>query len=205
MPGRFFLTTPPEVAGAALGIDLTGIEDLPRRNVSPGEDIVAFTQHRTARPMRWGLIPQGRLNARGRPVLETLINARGETLFQKSAFEGLRRAIVPADGWYEWTGKTRYKTAWRLRRADGTPIAFAAVWDIWTAPGGREIAQAATVTTKPNREVSRIHHRMGVILEPDDIPVWLDGPPAQAEALIRPAPDASIAIEEATDVDWHAP
>ena len=84
-------------------------------------------------------------------------------------------------------------------------MAFAAVWDVWTAPGGREIAQVATVTTEPNKEVAAIHHRMGVLLEPDEIAIWLDGVPAQAEALIRPAPEGSIAISEASDVDWTAP
>ena len=205
MPGRFFLETPLETVGRAFALDFTDIDITPRRNIAPGEEIVAMTEDREARLMRWGLIPQGRVNARGRPVLETLINARGETVFRKSAFEGLKRAIVPADGWYEWTGKTRKKTAWRLTRADKAPIAFAAVWDVWVAPGGREIAQIATVTCEPNHEVAEIHHRMGVILDPADIPTWLDGVPAQAEALIRSTPNGSIAIEKAQDVDWDAP
>ncbi|MEL7344043.1 MAG: SOS response-associated peptidase [Pseudomonadota bacterium] len=205
MPGRFFLTTPLSDLGAALGLDLNGIQTGPRANVAPGEEILAVTEDRQPRMMRWGLIPQGRVNARGRPVLETLINARGETVFRKSAFAGLKRAIVPADGWYEWTGKARAKTAWRLRRADGAPLAFAAVWDVWTAPGGREIAQVATVTCEPNREVAEIHHRMGVILAQDDFATWLDGVPAQAEALIRPATNGSIGIAKATGVDWDAP
>ena len=57
--------------------------------------------------MRWGMIPVGRVNARGRPVMETIVNARSETLFEKTAFQGVARCLVPADGWYEWTGAVR--------------------------------------------------------------------------------------------------
>ena len=42
--------------------------------------------------MRWGMIPVGRVNARGRPVMETIVNARSETVFEKSAFQGVGRA-----------------------------------------------------------------------------------------------------------------
>ena len=85
--------------------------DSPRYNIAPGQQVIC----RTARGLdlaRWGMIPVGRVNARGRPVMETIVNARSETVFDKTAFAGVTRAVVPADGWYEWTGKARSKTAW---------------------------------------------------------------------------------------------
>ena len=155
--------------------------------------------------MRWGLIPVGRKNARGRPVMETIINARSETVFDKSAFEGVGRAVVPANGWYEWTGETRRKTAWRLYPSSDEVVGFAAIYDVWTAPGGREIPQVATVTCEPNAEVKKIHHRMGVILTRDQIRVWLGADQDAAAALMRPLPDGSVTIQEAQDVDLTRP
>ena len=101
MPGRLFLElSGPELA-QALGQDGTAIAaELPRRNIAPGEQIVTCTREGLCL-MRWGIIPVGRVNARGRPVMETLINARSETVFDKSAYEGVGRAVVPASGWYE--------------------------------------------------------------------------------------------------------
>ncbi|MCB1343513.1 MAG: SOS response-associated peptidase [Pseudooceanicola sp.] len=203
MPGRVFLTTPLHEIAALFGVEPLADEP-PRRNIAPGQQVVALTpegmQH-----MRWGMIPVGRVNARGRPVMETIVNARSETVFDKSAFAGTGRAVLPVDGWYEWTGKTRRKTAWRIRSADGAPLFFAAITDTWTAPGGPVVPQIATVTCEPNADVRPVHHRMAVILAPSDVALWLAGPEAEAAALMRPWPDGRLLVAEAAAVDWEAP
>lgn len=137
--------------------------------------------------------------------METIINARSETVFDKSAFDGVGRAIVPADGWYEWTGERRKKTAWRLRPRDGGLLWFAAICDTWAAPGGLLLKQVATVTCAPNEDVAPIHHRMGVLLHRDDLSVWLNGTVDAARALMVPAAKGLLQIEEAGDVDWDGP
>ncbi|MEM9971691.1 MAG: SOS response-associated peptidase, partial [Pseudomonadota bacterium] len=205
LPGRYFLETPLSEVAAWAGVDAADLNDPPRRNVSPGEEIAVVTPDRTLVRMRWGLIPVGRKNARGRPVMETIINARSETVFDKSAYAGVGRALVPCDGWYEWTGEKRRKTAWRIRSKGGGLMAFAAITDAWTAPGGRVVDQVATVTCAPNGDVRDIHHRMGVILFQDAFDVWLSGDEAAAAELMVPLPDGSLVVEEASDVDWDAP
>nr|MDJ0640385.1 SOS response-associated peptidase [Paracoccaceae bacterium] len=180
-------------------------EAAPRRNVSPGEEIIVFNAERQLVPMRLGLIPVGRVNARGRPVMETIINARSETVFDKSAFEGVKRAVVPADGWYEWTGKARRKQAWRIGPKDGSLLFFAAITDVWSAPGGLKVPQVATVTCEPSADVRDIHHRMGVLLKEGDISVWLGPDEAAARSLMVPFPDGLLTVEAADDVDWDAP
>lgn len=204
MPGRLFLVTSVHDVAAALGAEDWPGDEPPRRSIAPGQDILVFQDGRLQR-MRWGVIPVGRVNARGRPVMETIINARSETVFDKSAFDGVGRAVVPADGWYEWTGQARRKQPWRLQSADGAMLWFAAITDVWDAPGGRTVRQVATVTCEPNKEVRAIHHRMGVLLRAEDVGVWLSGSAEDARALMVPAPDGAIAIEEADDVDWEAP
>ncbi len=155
--------------------------------------------------MRWGMIPVGRVNARGRPVMETIVNARSETLFEKSAFQGVARCLMPADGWYEWTGAARKKKPWRITRKDGEPIAFASICDSWRAPNGAELKQVATVTCAPNADVCEIHDRMGVIIQQPDFMKWLQGSKAEAAQLMVPLSDGALAVEEAIDVDWQAP
>ena len=116
MPGRLFLISDPCLPNVAA--------PPPRRNIKPGEMVWTLTAD-GPREMRWGMIPVGRVNARGRPVMETIINARSETVFDKSAFAGVQRAVVPADGWYEWTGEKRRKTPWQITRKDNALLWFA--------------------------------------------------------------------------------
>ncbi len=203
MPGRLFLTRTVAEVAAAIGVDPHGLKEPPRFNIQPGQEVTTLTPDMALQRMRWGMIPVGRINARGRPVMETIVNARSETVFEKSAFAGVGRAVVPADGWYEWTGKKGHKTAWRIHAEDGSILWFAAICDAWSAPGGREVWQVATVTCPPNRDVAGVHDRMGVLLTPADVPVWLQGTEEQAAALARPAPDGSLVVEPAVDVDWQ--
>lgn len=206
MPGRLFLTRPIGEIAAALGAGAGEVADEPpRRNIQPGQEVIALVRGPRLMRMRWGLIPVGRKNARGRPVMETIVNARSETLFDKTAFDGVGRCVVPADGWYEWTGPRGRKTAWEIRAKDGGPLWFAAICDLWVAPGGGEIWQAATVTCPPSADIREIHDRMGVLLSVADIPVWIDGDDDAAAGLMRTAPDGSLAVGPAGQVDWQGP
>ncbi len=192
MPGRLFLTSDP---------GLNGVTAPPARlNIKPGEMVWTLTED-GPREMRWGMIPVGRVNARGRPVMETIINARSETVFDKSAYAGVKRAVVPADGWYEWTGEKRRKQPWRITRKDGALLWFAAIYDVWKAPGGTEVAQVAMVTCEPNSDLRDVHHRMGVLLTAQQIDSWISGPQDAAATLMQPFPDGALLVEHANDVD----
>jgi len=205
MPGRVFLTDTPETIGTALGQAWASVGDEPpRHNIAPGQEVLAATSAGLSR-MRWGMIPVGRVNARGRPVMETIVNARSETVFEKTAFAGVGRAILPVNGWYEWTGTARRKTAWRIAPKDAGLLFFAAITDIWTAPGGRQVPQLATITCEPSADVQGIHHRMAVILTAADVARWLHEPPETASDLMRPWPDGQLVVTPAEDVDWTAP
>lgn len=204
MPGRVFLTSTPLYLAEALQVPANLIADEPpRHNIAPGQDVVALTSNGFTR-MRWGMIPVGRVNARGRPVMETIINARSETVLDKSAFAGVGRAVMPVNGWYEWTGKARRKTAWRISPKDGGLLFFAAVTDIWLAPGGTEIHQLASVTCEPSADVRDVHHRMAVILSLADVPVWLNGSDEDLRPLMVPWPDGRLQVSKAEGVDWDS-
>ncbi len=205
MPGRLFLTRPISEIAEFVGAKTEGAANYPRHNIAPGQEVWTIAKGPALRSMRWGLIPVGRTNARGRPVMETIVNARSETVFDKSAFAGVQRCVVPADGWYEWTGTRGRKIPWCIRRRDGAPLWFAGICDLWTAPGGKEIWQVATVTCPPNKDVREIHDRMGVLLDPGDIESWLTSTEDVARSLLRMPEEGQLEVTEANDVDWSGP
>ncbi len=196
MPGRLFLTAPVgEVAAhfaAAIGLEAAAAEFAAGGEVPA---VVAAEGGRRLCLMRWGLIPMGRTDARGRPVLETIVNARSETLFSKSAFAGLGRCLVPASGWYEWTGERRRRVRWAIRAREAPIIAIAAVWDLWRAPGGREVASLATVTCAPTAEVAPVHERMPLVLPGAAWPGWLGEAPGDPAALGMVPADGTFLVE----------
>ncbi len=201
MPGRYFLTSP--MADIATWFGWTGVlpTDGPRRNIAPGETVVIFDAQGLVHA-RWGLIPVGRVDARGRPVMDQIVNARSETVFDKSAFKGLGRAVVPLDGWYEWTGQVRRKQPWAISSAAGGLMCFAAITDLWTAPNGQAVKQVATLTCEPSGDVRDIHDRMGVILTADQVDLWLNGTQDAVKPLLRPFPDGRLTVRKADGVDW---
>lgn len=105
-----------------------------------------------------------------------MINARAETIAEKPAFRVAcreRRCVVVATGFYEWTkSEDGGRDPWYISRIDGAPIAFASIWQDWDVEETL-IKTCAIITTGANTAISRIHHRMPVILEPDEIALWL--------------------------------
>ncbi|MDB2424082.1 MAG: SOS response-associated peptidase family protein [Paracoccaceae bacterium] len=58
--------------------------------------------------------------------------------------------------------------SWRHSgRADGQPMAMAGVWQDWEEEGQR-ITSCAIFTTEANAKMAEIHHRLPVILGPND-------------------------------------
>ena len=164
------------------------LPDVPNYNICPTNSVHIVRSGETGRQlraMRWGFLPHWYKSQSDGPLL---INARGETVAEKPAFRSAcrdRRAIIIATGFYEWTkdgdGK---RLPWYFQRRDGAPIAFAGIWQSW----GREnpMDTCAIVTTAANSEVSAIHHRMPLILEPADWALWLGEAGKGAARLMQP-------------------
>jgi putative SOS response-associated peptidase YedK len=106
-----------------------------------------------------------------------LINARAETLAQKSAFKELvdrRRCLILADGFYEWRKEGKHKVPVWIYLKSKQPFAFAGLWDAWRKPDGGYLKSCAIITTEPNDLMRRIHDRMPVILGAEDEAQWVD-------------------------------
>ncbi len=153
----------------------------PHYNVAPTDtvDVVRLTdQGREMAPMRWGLVP-----AWWKKTLKELpatFNARAESVSDKPMFRDAfrqRRCIIPASGFYEWTGAKTARQPHLFTAANGSPIlALAGLWDRWRDPQTEEWLLSSTIIVcGANNWMERYHDRMPVILSPDAFSGWLDG------------------------------
>ncbi len=199
MCGRFTLSTPAQTLQKLF--DLPEVRELtPRYNIAPSEMLatVRLPEGKPSRELallRWGLIPPW---ADDPDVGNRMINARAETVATSPAFRGAfrrRRCLVPADGFYEWQRQGRQKQPFYLHMRDGSPFAFAGLWEHWKGPEGQVIESCTLITTEPSDLVRPVHNRMPVILAPDDYALWLDPGVQDVEALkalLRPYPPVQM-------------
>lgn len=195
MCSRYSLTSPPEAVRAYFGYADT--PNFPARyNIAPTQPIPVVAVDRAGarrfRLMRWGLLPSFVKDPKTFP---TLINARSEEVHAKSSFRNAmrwRRCLLPADGFYEWTGPKGKRRPFMLRPRNAKLIAFAGLYERWRDGQGGEIDTVAILTCPSNALVATLHDRMPVVLAPEDYAAWLDvkgTSPEAAAALLRPAPD----------------
>jgi putative SOS response-associated peptidase YedK len=137
---------------------------------------------------RWGLVPSW---ARDTSIGAKTINARREGLAEKPAFRAAvkrRRCLVPASGYYEWTGEKGSKQPYFIRPADGGLLLLAGLWEVWRGPDDEPLRTFTIVTGEPGKVTGDIHDRQPVMLAPDAWEDWLFAPAELAlEALAQAA------------------
>ncbi|MEO1536396.1 MAG: SOS response-associated peptidase [Pseudomonadota bacterium] len=197
MCGRFALTLPDDAMASLFEATLSNdLAPLPNYNICPTNHVHTVASedgHRRLRPMRWGFLPHWYKTENGGPLL---INARADTIAEKPAFKAAcreRRCLIPATGFYEWTKDADgNRLPWYIHPSNDALLAFAGVWQNWERDG-KSHTTCAIVTTRANAPMSKIHHRMPVILTPEDWPLWLGEQGKGAAALMHPAPDDTLA------------
>ena len=137
---------------------------LPRYNIGPGQ-ACAIARVGDDTPLLtaavWGL----RLGPR------LVINLRSETAGHR---RDLQRCVVPADGFYEWTGEKGHKRPIWFHRPDGELLFFAGLAD--------DAGTFAIVTAPAAGPVLEVHDRTPVVLTAPKARAWLTqgGPPKGA-------------------------
>lgn len=200
MCGRFTLTIDvAEAVAGALGVLLDEAfaeRYTPHWNIAPTQEhwiAVAEREERVMQHATWGLVNFWDADRR---VGAQQINARAETVGERRAFaEAFRhhRCLVPADGFFEWTGDRQTRRPFWFHRPEGVPFAFAGLAS--TARLRHEAGPSTSftiVTTEANGVVGRIHDRMPVILPDEEaMAAWLrpDASPESLKALLRPVDD----------------
>jgi putative SOS response-associated peptidase YedK len=214
MCGRYTVAVDPQLLAERFNVALPE-EFVPRFNVAPTDPVLALTERSAGRELmtaRWGLIPHW---AKEPKVGAKMINARAETLAEKSAYRPLLakgRCLILADGFYEWRldpdGKKRPV---RYTLDDGAPFGFAGLWTSWRDPeSGESLRSCTIITTAANPLVAVVHDRMPVILPRGVEEEWLDRdvPVEAALSLLQPYPaehmhaaDASMLVNSVKNDD----
>ncbi|OIQ70914.1 putative SOS response-associated peptidase YedK [mine drainage metagenome] len=81
------------------------------------------------------------------------------------------------------------KQPFYIHRQDGQLLAMAGLWEHWMPPGATEPLLTFTIlTSEANGLMRPLHDRMPVVLDGDDVGLWLDsGSKAEElQALMRP-------------------
>jgi putative SOS response-associated peptidase YedK len=177
-----------------------GPELPPRRsyNVAPKATVPVIRADENGpliREMQWWFVPRWSKTA---DIKYATFNAKSEEAAGKPAFRDSfrhRRCVIPASGYYEWKKlDARNKQPYFITRTDGAPLYMAGLWDLWNG----ELETCTVLTTTPNAEMRDIHTRMPCILEPGQLPTWLDlklTDPEQIQKLLSPPPDGLLSIK----------
>ncbi len=201
----------------------------PRYNIAPTQEVPIITAHRPREISfaRWGLIPSW---SKDESIGTKLINARSETLLEKPSFRTSfrkRRCLVIANGFYEWRtlsseeaaaaglankrkrATTTVKQPMFVSLQSGEPFALAGLWDEWRNPAALAsptslveppLRTCTIITTEPNSLIATMHHRMAVILVPEEEDLWLDEtvPEQELLRLLKPYPSEAMVARPAS-------
>lgn len=113
-----------------------------------------------------------------------IINARAESINEKPMFKKLllsNRCIVPASYYFEWKQENNRKEKYKIKRP-GSNIYMAGLYNI-VADNSRQLSlfnqsmdvYYTIITRNSNDSVSRIHKRMPLIFDAQEMFDWLEG------------------------------
>jgi putative SOS response-associated peptidase YedK len=205
MCGRFSSTSQLQFLLEQFRAEPLGVEGhQPSWNVAPASDILVVTSSedgaRQLRELRWGLVPRWAKDPSG---ANRMINLRAETVREKKGWKSTlarKRCIIPIDGFYEWQdqGKGQRKQPFYITSRDFSPLALAGLWATWRDPeSGEELFTCTILTTSANDLMESVHHRMPVILAPEDWDAWLDPSNTDTDELAKllvPAPEEMLTL-----------
>ncbi|WP_345831011.1 SOS response-associated peptidase family protein [Erwinia sp. HDF1-3R] len=172
-------------------------EPIARYNVAPGTNVLLLNQRDDSLhldPVHWGYGPEWWHKA-------PLINARVETAATGRMFKPLwnnGRAIVMADGWYEWKRDDSKKQPYFIYHKSGKPIFFAVIGKV-PYDKQNESEGFVIVTAASDKGLVDIHDRRPLVLSTSAVLDWLN-PETTSEEAQGIAKEQSIPSDEFT---WH--
>jgi putative SOS response-associated peptidase YedK len=97
-------------------------------------------------------------------------SARSEGVPKSPTFRkamGSQRCLVPADGWYEWTGDKYPKTKWLFERNDQDWLCFAGLWSRFESNDEGAIETFTLFTSNSSEHLAEYHDRRPIALTRD--------------------------------------
>lgn len=215
MCGRYVMAQTVGDLVADFDVDESYVDDLqPSYNIAPTDPVPIILERRDREAgglsrklvtARWGLVPPWSKDTKG---AARLINARRETVTEKPSFRkaaATKRALVPADGYYEWekreaAGKLEKIPTYLYAPDDGL-LAFAALFENWPDPtlppdDPERWLRTCTILTGPASDaLGHIHDRTPVIVPREMWADWLDPlttDEGEVKALIDSIPEPHL-------------
>jgi putative SOS response-associated peptidase YedK len=172
MCGRF---VDPNLRGTEHDFSELKIDPFPQRfNVKPTQDVLTIDRDGGGSYARWWLIPSWFKGDDLKDWKATTFNARIEDAAGKPSFRGAwkyGRCLIPAAGYYEWTGEKGSKQPHFIRSAGNeATLWFAGLTSRWN-----DLLTCTIVTRAANGDVDQLHTWMPVILNADEREGWLAG------------------------------
>ena len=139
-------------------------------------------------PVHWGWAPFWAKGKRPDPI-----NARVETVTTGKFFKQLwpkGRALVVADGWYEWVkdpNGPKKKQPYFIRLKSQAPMFFAALAQVHPGLEPHEGDGFVIITAASDQGMVDIHDRRPLVLAPEHAREWIDPElsPARAEDIAK--------------------
>lgn len=117
------------------------------------------------------------------------INAKREKLLGSYYRSMMKtgRVVVPAEGWFEWTGEKSSKQPWYIKAKNDAPLFFAGLTNHFPDQADTEGAGFVIVTDDAAGGMVDIHGRRPVALSAEDARLWMDAGVQyqQAEQIAR--------------------
>jgi putative SOS response-associated peptidase YedK len=148
----------------------------PRFNIAPTQSApICYASGNTLKSTdaRWWFVPSWH-KGDVKDWKATTFNAKIETAREKPTFRSAwknNRCIVPATGYYEWTGEKGKKQPWYISVNQNVPVFFFA--GLYSKrPDGQ--FTYTILTRDAEAEIAQLHKRMPVILHSEQLMSWLN-------------------------------
>ena len=142
-----------------------------RYNISPLQQLPIIISSRRERSLvdsRWGLFPYWARDS---------VNADYDSVSGKKIFERIlkrQRCIIPCSGFYSTRTEGKHSSSVRIVLRDQPVFGMAGLYETRVDPRGMQHRTFTIMTTMSNRVVSEYTERMPVILDREDMDLWLD-------------------------------
>jgi putative SOS response-associated peptidase YedK len=181
-----------------------------RFNVAPGSHVPVLRAEGEALVLlhaRWGFVPPWWKQPK--PPAGCFVVRSEEAAAKQMWRDAYRheRCLIPADGWYEWSGVERVDPHRGEIRSSRQPhfvfhrdgaVCFAGVTSLWKLEGQSALVTCAVLTCAATGALAKLHPRMPVVLPEALYPAWLD-------PRLRQPDDIAEIIAHAMTVFSHYP
>lgn len=187
---------------------------VPAYNIKPTQQVVTLLHSSrlgedVATTSRWSLVPPWSKTIESRATF----NARVEGIAAKPTWRGpvrSSRCLIPAAGWFEWTGPKQARVPHWIHPAGGL-VMFAGLFSWWADPQVPEGDESrwhltSTIVTMPAPpELAHIHDRAPVCVPEALWAEWIDPGVKGTQEYVEHVAEAAVAVSGGMAVHPVAP